>query len=97
MLFRKVFFFTRERLLFSFLFLVFLPGIAGCVEHTQALMKTLLDAKQNAREIVVTWLNLAYVYESAAWYNIPSATRKLILNYYDELFVRVKTQEWASD
>ena len=27
----------------------FLPGIAGCVEHTQVLMETLLDAKQNAR------------------------------------------------
>ena len=84
----------------------FLPGIAGCVEHTQALMETLLDAKQNAREIVVAWLDLANAYGSVAhnlvqfaleWYNIPSATRKLIFNYYDELFVRVKTQEWTSD
>ena len=84
----------------------FLPGIAGCVEHTQALMETLLDAKQNAREIVVAWLDLANAYGSVAHnlvqfalegYNIPSATRKLIFNYYDELFVRVKTQEWTSD
>ena len=30
----------------------FLPGIAGCVEHTQVLMETLLDAKQNTREIL---------------------------------------------
>ena len=83
----------------------FLPGIAGCVKHTQALMETLLDAKQNAREIVVSWLDLANAYGSVAhnlvqlamkWYNIPFITCKLIFNKYDELFVRVKTQEWTS-
>ena len=44
----------------------FLPGIAGCVERTQALMETLLDGKQNAREIVVAWLDLANVSGSVA-------------------------------
>ena len=44
----------------------FLPGIAGCVD-TQALMETLLDAKHDAREIVViAWLDLANAYRSVA-------------------------------
>ena len=69
-------------------------------------METLPDAKQNAREIVVAWLDLANACGSVAynlvqfaleWFNIPSVTRELIFNYYDELFVRVKTQEWTSD
>ena len=68
-------------------------------------METLLDAKQNARGIVVAWLDLTNAYGSVEhklvqlaleWYNIPSATRELIFNY-DELFVWVKTQECTSD
>ena len=52
----------------------FLPGIAGCVEHTQALMETLLDAKQNAREIVVAWLDLAIwiTWSNLHWNGIAS-------------------------
>ena len=84
----------------------FLPGIAGCVEHTQTLMETLLDAKQNAREIVVAWLDLANAYGSVAhnliqfaleWYHVPPDIREMIHNYYDELFVRVRTQKWTTD
>ena len=52
-------------------------------------METLLafDAKQNAREIVVAWLDLANAHKSVKhnlvqfaleWYNTPSATRELI-------------------
>ena len=83
-----------------------LLGIAVCVEYTHALMETLFDAKQNASEIVVVWLDLANVYGSVAhylvqltleWYYISSATRELIFNYYDELFIRLKTHEWTSD
>ncbi|XP_072020240.1 uncharacterized protein [Amphiura filiformis] len=68
-------------------------------------METLLDAKQNAREIVA-WLDLANAYGSVAhnliqfaleWYNVPSTTRELIFNYYGALFVRVRTKKWTSD
>ena len=84
----------------------FLPGVAGCVEHTQVLMETLLDAKRNLREIVVAWLDLANAYGSVAhnliqfaleWYHVPANIRELIYHYYDELFVRVKTKQWNSD
>ena len=84
----------------------FLPGVAGCVEHTQVLMETLLDAKRISREIVVAWLDLANAYGSVAhnliqfaleWYHVPANIRELIYHYYDELFVRVKTKQWNSD
>ena len=44
----------------------FITGIAGCVEHTQALMETLLDAKENERETLAAWLNLTNAYVSVA-------------------------------
>ena len=84
----------------------FLPGVAGCVEHTQVLMETLLEAKRNSREIVVAWLDLANAYGSIAhnliqfaleWYHVPANVRELIYHYYDELFVRIKTKQWNSD
>ena len=74
----------------------YLPGIAGCIEHTQTLMETLLDAKQNTKEIVVAWLDLANAYRSVAhnliqfaleWYHVPPDIRELIHTYYGELFV----------
>ena len=84
----------------------FLPGIAGCIEHTQALGETLLEAKQRTKEIVVAWLDLANAYGSVAhnliqfaleWYHVPPDIRELIHNYYDELFVRVRTRKWTTD
>ena len=84
----------------------FLPGVEGCVEHTQVLMETLLDEKRNSREIVVAWLDLPNAYGSVAhnliqfaleWYHVPANIRELIYHYYDELFVRVKTKQWNSD
>lgn len=84
----------------------FLPGVAGCVEHTQVLMETLLDSKRNAKDIVVAWLDLANAYGSVAhnliqfaleWYHVPANIRELIYNYYDELFVRIRTKQWTSE
>ena len=65
----------------------FLPGVPDCVEHTRLLMETLLDAKRNAKEIVVAWLDLANAYESVAhnliqyaleWYYVPTNIRELM-------------------
>ena len=79
----------------------FLPGVAGCVEHTQLLMETLLGAKRNAKEKVVAWLDLADAYGSVAhnliqytleWHHVPTNTRD-----YDELFVRIRTKQWKSE
>ena len=84
----------------------FLPGVAGCVEHTQVLMETLLDAKKHTKEIVVAWLDLANAYGSVAhnliqyaleWYHVPANMRELIYHYYDELFVRIRTKQWKSE
>ena len=53
------------------------------------------------------WLpGLANAYGSVAhnliqfaleWYHVPPDIRELIYNYYDELFVRVRTQKWTTD
>nr|XP_054769560.1 uncharacterized protein LOC129277399 [Lytechinus pictus] len=69
-------------------------------------MENLLDAKQRKKEIVVAWLDLANAYGSVAhnliqfaleWYHVPPDIREVIQKYYDELFVRVRTQEWTTE
>ena len=84
----------------------FLPGVGVCVEHTRLLMETLLDAKRNAKEIVVAWLELPKTYGSVAhnhiqyvleWYHVPTNIRELVYYYYDELFVRIRPKEYKSE
>ena len=84
----------------------FLPGVSGCVEHTQALMEMLVDAKVNKQDVVVLWCDLANAYGSVnhnlvqfalEWYHIPEPIRKIIFAYYDQLFVMVKTEKWTTD
>ena len=84
----------------------FLPRISGCVEHTQALMEALQDAKRRKKEINVCWLDLANAYGSvchnliqfaAEWYHVPESLRAIIHSYYDDLAVKISTEEWTTD
>ena len=112
----KIFFQVIARRLFKFLvsnnYLKtsvqkgFLPRISGCVEHTQALMETLQDAKRRKQEITVCWLDLANAYGSvshnliqfaAEWFYVPEAIRAMIHSYYDDLAVKISTAEWTSN
>ena len=80
--------------------------ISGCVEHTEALSEMLLDAKKNGKQIVTAWLDLQNAYGSVPhnliqfaleWYHVPEHIRKIVYNYYDNQFIRVKTKEWTTD
>ena len=84
----------------------FMEKISGCVEHTEALTEILQDAKKNGKPIVTTWLDLQNAYGTVShnliqfaleWYHVPEHIRKIIFNYYDEIFIRVKTEEWTTD
>ena len=66
----------------------------------------LQDAKRNGKPIVTTWLDLQNAYGTVPhnliqfaleWYHVPEHIRKIIFNYYDELFIRVKTEDWTTD
>lgn len=84
----------------------FMEKISGCVEHTEALSEILMDAKKNGKQIVTTWLDLQNAYGSVPhnliqfaleWYHVPENIRKLVFNYYDNQFIRVKTRDWTTD
>ncbi len=83
----------------------FIEKISGCVEHTEAVTDMLQDAKKNGKPIVTTWLDLQNAYGT-----IPCAQSYIVRlgmvpcprthqedHYYDELFIRVKTEEWTTD
>ena len=83
----------------------FLTGVAGCVEHTFALMEALKEAKKEHRQIVVTWIDLANAYGSVRhnliqfalnWYNIPKLIQELIFDYYEKLMAKVITNNWST-
>lgn len=84
----------------------FLPGIAGCVEHTQTLNTVMKDAKEHHRAITVTWLDLWNAYGSVRHSFIKYATERnhfplemvvLLENYYTGLTAHVVTEQWESE
>ena len=83
----------------------FLSGIAGCVEHSFMLFEALKEAKEEQRQVVVSWIDLANAYGSVRhnliqfaleWFHVPRKIRKLIFNYYEKLMAKVKTKDWTS-
>jgi hypothetical protein len=83
----------------------FLSGIAGCVEHSFMLFEAMKEAKEEQRQIVVSWIDLANAYGSVRhnliqfameWFHVPKEIQKLIFNYYEKLMAKVKTKEWTS-
>ena len=66
----------------------------------------LQDAKKNGNPTVTTWLDLQnacgtvphnliqFVLE---WYHITEHIRKIVFNYYNQLFICVKTKEWTTN
>lgn len=83
----------------------FLTGVAGCLEHSFALYEALREAKEEQRQIVTCWIDLANAYGSVRhnliqfaleWYHVPDAVRALIFNYYEQLMTRVQTKVWST-
>ncbi len=83
----------------------FLPGLAGCLEHTSMLMAALRDAKRSNRTIIITWLDLANAYGSVrhhlihfalSWFHIPAWVCSLIKIYYNALFAKIVTPDWET-
>jgi hypothetical protein len=84
----------------------FLTGVAGCVEHSFALMEALRDAKDGPRQIVTTWIDLANAYGSVRhnliqyaldWYHVPTDIQALIFDYYEKLMATVTTSDWSTN
>ena len=84
----------------------FIRGTAGCVEHSFALFEALRESKQEFRQIVVSWLDLANAYGSVRhnllqfdllWYHVPLHVCRILFNYYDQLVARVSTPAWQTD
>ena len=84
----------------------FLSGVAGCVEHTFMLFEALKEAKEEQRQIVVAWIDLANAYGSVRhnliqfalrWYHVPKPICDLIFDYYEKIMARVVTKSWTTD
>lgn len=83
----------------------FLSGIAGCLEHSFTLFEAIREAKENTKQLVVTWIDLANAYGSVRhnliqfalnWYHVPFHIQKLIFNYYEHLRACVKANDWST-
>ena len=84
----------------------FLAGIAGCVEHSFMLFEAMKEPKEEQRQIVVSWIDLANAYGSVRqnliqfamdWYHVPKRIQALVFNYYEKLLAKIVTKEWTSD
>ena len=84
----------------------FMKTMPGCLEHIQALMEELKDAKTTKRQIYVVWVDLMNAYGrvphnlilfALEHYKFPKWLQDYIFKYYDELIVRVVTKDWKSN
>ena len=84
----------------------FLRKTPGCLEHTQALMEELKDAKSNRRQIFAVWVDLMNAYGrvphnlilyALRHYKFPNWLIDYMFKYYDELTVRVVTKDWKTN
>ena len=84
----------------------FLRKTPGCLEHTQALMEELKDAKSNRRQIFAVWVDLMNAYcrvhhnlilYALRHYKFPNWLIDYMFKYYDELTVRVVTKDWKTN
>ena len=66
----------------------FLFGLPGCLEHSFTLFEALRDAKENQRQIIVAWIDLANAYGSVRhnliqfslnWFHVPVSIKSLSL------------------
>ena len=83
----------------------FLSGLPGCLEHSFTFYEALRNAKENQRQIVVAWIDLANAYGSVrhnliqfalSWYNVPECIQSLIFDYYEKLMAKIQTSEWST-
>jgi hypothetical protein len=83
----------------------FLFGVPGCVEHSFSLCEALREAKDEARAIVISWLDLANAYGSVRhnliqfaldWYHVPKSIQQLIFDYYEKQCAKITTKEWST-
>lgn len=83
----------------------FLTGVAGCLEHSFAFAEALREAKEEQRQIVACFIDLANAYGSVRhnliqfaleWYHVPEPVRVLIFNYYEQLMTKVQTKQWST-
>ncbi|KAL5254062.1 hypothetical protein ACHWQZ_G013725 [Mnemiopsis leidyi] len=84
----------------------FLKKTPGCVEHTQALLEELQDAKSSRRQIFVVWIDLMNAYGrvphnlilyALRHYHFPEWLMEYLYKYYDELLVRITTKNWKTN
>ena len=74
----------------------FLPGVAGCLEHSALLSDALRDARSNQRSICISWLDLRNAFRSVRHslllfalqhYGFPDHFVSMVCSYYDHLSV----------
>ena len=72
----------------------FLPGVAGCLEHSALLSEALRDARTHQRAICVSWLDLRNAFGSVRHsliqfalrhYGLPPHFQRLVFDYYERL------------
>jgi len=83
----------------------FMKKMPGCVEHTQALLAELKEAKTKRRQIHAVWIDLMNAYGKVPHglivyalhrYHLPQAFIDLVIEYYKHLSVLVKCRKWTS-
>ena len=73
------------------------PGFSGCIEHSSAISQIIREAKVNANDLTVVWLDLANAYgsiphkligEAMKHYHIPEHIQGIINGYFDGIQLR---------
>ena len=82
------------------------PGISGCLEHTAVISQLIREAKQEKKNLVVTWLDIANAYgsiphelimKSLSEAHIPEDVIHMVENYYNNARIRFATRNFTTE
>ena len=83
-----------------------IPGVSGCLEHTSLLSQLIREAREERKNLVVTWLDIANAYGSIPHSLIMSSLRKahipeeecsLVESYYSDVQIRFSTKRFTTE
>ena len=84
----------------------FLPGKAGCIEHSTITAEAMKDARKYRKDLTITWVDFANAFGSPRHtllqfalkhFHIPPHMCNIFRNYYSSLSAAVHTQKWTTD
>ena len=83
-----------------------IPGFPGCLEHCQMIWRAIREAKLNAKDLQVVWLDLAnaygavphdLIYKALDFFYVPEKVKDILANYFGAVKMKFTTKKYTTN